>query len=395
MLRIAITTFIFLGCFFLFPNVSGAKPIKLGASVPLSGPAYLMGQRLLEAEQAYFLDVNKAGGVNGQPINLIAYDDQYDPKLALKNTVKLIQADKADMLFGYLGTPPLTQILPLLILHSKKPLYMFFPLTGAKIHRIPPYNSFVFNLRDSYKDETKALVDNLVAQGFRRFAIFYQCDSYGRSGWEGLKEALAAYDLTILKEVTYTRGDTFSTSYKKQVDLLKQVHPQVILVVGTYAPTAAFVRDARDAGMNQVISTLSFVSSFDLASYLNMYSKKTKRDYTRNVLVPQILPHFMDPALPAAKEYRDFALRHKMAYNFVGFEGFLNAKLMTQILKSIPAPFTRDKLRQQMSVRHAYDIGLSQPVYLGGKEHQGLKQIFFTYINRDGAVLPLTDWPRP
>ncbi len=369
-------------------------PIKIGMSVALTGPSSQMGKRLYDSAKLYFDDVNKNGGINGQPLQLIAYDDHYDPQFALENTVKLINTHNVDLLFGYLGTPPLTRILPLLVLNSKKPVYLFFPLTGAKVHRISPYNTYVFNLRDSYSSETKALVDALYAKGFRRFAVFYQGDSYGRSGWQGIREALQTHGLDIVKEATYARGATFSDSFKKQVQIIGSGKPDVIMIVGTYAPSAGFIRDARDAGLKQVITNLSFVSTADLSSLLRSYSQKTGKKYFDHLIISQVFPHYNHPDLPAAKAYRGFSEKHHHELSYVGFEGFLDARLMVEILKDIQPPFSPEKLKQLLSSTRKYDVGLGTPIIFGGDDHQGLDTVFFSEIDNHGFAITLKEWPK-
>jgi ABC-type branched-subunit amino acid transport system substrate-binding protein len=56
----------------------------------------------------------------------------------------------------------------------------------------------VFSLRASYHQETAGLVDRFVSVGRKRIGVFYQIDSYGRSGREGVSDALAQHGLTIV-----------------------------------------------------------------------------------------------------------------------------------------------------------------------------------------------------
>ena len=125
---------------------------------------------------------------------------------AVENTVKLIETDKVLALFNYVGTPTVTQVLPLLKLYSANNIYMFFPFTGAEPPRNPPYSDFVFNLRASYREEVEGMVKSFVSVGRKRIALFYQVDAYGRSGWEAARRALMAQGLEIVAEATYRRG---------------------------------------------------------------------------------------------------------------------------------------------------------------------------------------------
>jgi branched-chain amino acid transport system substrate-binding protein len=91
---------------------------------------------------------------------VIAYDDGYTPTRAIHNTITLIDHDRVPLLFGYVGTPTVTRVLPLLKRYEDRGPYLLFPFTGAEPQRRYPYNEFVFNLRASYHQETAGLVES-------------------------------------------------------------------------------------------------------------------------------------------------------------------------------------------------------------------------------------------
>src|SRR5579883_2793262 len=93
---------------------AGGGDITVGMSAAFTGPSGGLGAELYRGAAAYFESVNQTGGVSGRAIRFVAYDDGYDPTRAIKNTVRLVEQDKADLLFGYVGTPTVTRVLPLL-----------------------------------------------------------------------------------------------------------------------------------------------------------------------------------------------------------------------------------------------------------------------------------------
>ena len=119
-----------------------------------TGPASALGKNLKAGAVAYFDKVNAAGGVHGRKIKLVSYDDGYEPERAAAMTEKLIADDKVFTLFGYVGTPTSSAVLPLI---SKAGVPYIAPFTGAELLR-NPVNKVVFNVRASYFDETEAIV---------------------------------------------------------------------------------------------------------------------------------------------------------------------------------------------------------------------------------------------
>ena len=165
------------------------------------------------------------------------------------------------LLFGYVGTPTVTRALPVLKKFQEEQIYLFFPFTGAQPPARTPYGDFAFNLRASYRQETAGLVENFLSIGRRRIAVFYQADAYGRSGWAGVRAALAEHGETLAGEATYSRGSRFTGSMRSQVEILQAASPDAVICVGAYAACAAFARDAVDLGLHVPIANLSFVAA--------------------------------------------------------------------------------------------------------------------------------------
>src|SRR5215470_16631980 len=59
--------------------------IRLGMSADFSASARALGIELYRGAMAYLLPLNKAGGINGHQVVIMAYDDQYNPDQAIRN----------------------------------------------------------------------------------------------------------------------------------------------------------------------------------------------------------------------------------------------------------------------------------------------------------------------
>ncbi len=380
--------------------------IVLGISAAFSGPSQGLGIELYRGAMAYLDAVNAAGGVNGRKIAVRVYDDGYNPTPAIDNTIQLVEQDNVFLLFNYVGTPTVTRILPLLLRYQEQSMYLFFPFTGAQPQREPPYAAYVFNLRASYRQETAGLVDNFVAVGRKRIAVFYQADAYGRSGWDGVKRALNAHNLNIVGEATYHRGDDFLHDFGPQVEILKAANADTIILIGSYQACAGFIRDARDADWNVPIANVSFVGSENLLALLKNINYAANKDYTANLINSQVMPSYLDTSLEAVREYRQLIDQYNpealqptlekanytpLPYSYVSFEGFLNAKLLVEILKRMGNNPRRDHIAEVVEAMGDVDLGIDMPASFGPDRHQGLDRIYYTTV-KDGQFVTLTDW---
>jgi branched-chain amino acid transport system substrate-binding protein len=388
--------------------------IRLGMSADFSASARALSIELYRGTMAYLLPLNNAGGVNGRRVVIKAYDDQYEPDLAIRNTLKLMTED-VFALFSYVGTPTMNRTLPLLRMHHDKDFLLFFPFTGAHTNRIPPYDQLSFNLRASYDQEMKGLVDHFVAVRRTRIAVFYQADAYGRAGWGGLREALDEHGLEIAGEATYRRGSPFDQSYDRQVAIMQRLQPDAVVCVGTYPACAGFVRDMRDRGVDCPVATLSFVGGEAMLKLLSAAERESNKDYTSRLVSSQVVPSYNDDSVPAVREYREAMDRYRDAimppdsllyphgktaereyaplpYGFISLEGYLNAKLFMAILQRMGADPRRADLAATVLAMGDFDLGLGQPLSFGGDtaRRQASDQVYYTVV-KDGRFVPFRD----
>lgn len=375
-------------------------------SAAFTGPSKGLGIELYRGSKAYFDQINAQGGVNGHKIAIKFMDDGYNPEPAIRNTIKLVEKDHVDCLFNYVGTPTVTRVLPVIKhFNAQKPVYLFFPFTGAQPQREFPYEDYVFNLRASYRQETWGLVHNLYMIGRHRIAVFYQADAYGRSGWDGVRKALHEKGSNIVAETTYRRGASFSDSMHEQVEIIKKGKPDAIISIGAYEACAAFIRDARDAGIDTPICNLSFVGSENMLELLDSITQKNGKNYTADLINSQTVPSYEDVSLPAVREYRKAMAKKPLPpegfgknynpqqFSFISFEGFLNAKVMAHILERVSMPQYQNNIyAATLSIRNL-DIGIGTDVNFGRGKHQGLDEVYYTTIS-NGKSVPLKNWKR-
>jgi ABC-type branched-subunit amino acid transport system substrate-binding protein len=394
---------------------AGQSEIRLGMSADFSASARVLSIELYRGAMAYLLPVNNAGGVHGRRIAITAYDDQYEPDLAIRNTLKLMDEDNVFALFSYVGTPTMNRTLPLLRMHQAKAFLLFFPFTGADTNRIPPYDQLSFNLRASYDQEMKGLVDHFIAVNRTRIAVFYQADAYGRAGWAGLREALAKHGLEIAGEATYRRGSPFDQSYDRQVAIMQRLQPDAVACAGTYPACAGFIRDMRDKGVDCPVATISFVGGEAMLKLLSTAEREFNKDYTSRLVSSQVVPSYQDDSVRVVREYREAMDRYRDAimppdsllypdgktaereyaplpYGSISLEGYLNAKLFVAILQRMDVDPRRADLAQTVLNMGDFDLGIGHPLSFGGPtgRRQASDQVYYTVV-RDGRFVPFRD----
>jgi branched-chain amino acid transport system substrate-binding protein len=325
----------------LFVVTTGASPscaeeqgvtnheIIIGMSNALTGPAAALGTGVKAGAMTYFQKINNAGGVNGRKIKVISYDDGYEPKRTVENTNKLINEDKVFALFGYVGTPTSTAVLPII---NKEHMLFWGPFTGAEFLRTPVKKN-IFNVRGSYDDEAEMQVKYLTEKlGKKKIGIFIQNDAYGLSVKLGVIKALKKRNLEIMGEGTYERN---TENVDAGLDALKSYNPDAIVMVGTYKAMAAFIKKAKAQGFNPIFLNVSFVGTAALVKEL--------AGAGGDVIVTEVMPPPYDSPLPLVHQYRqDMRATGHSELDYTDLEGYVDAVVFVEVLKKIVGPLTRE-----------------------------------------------------
>src|SRR5262249_22645700 len=77
-----------------------AKPYKIGTELPLSGAGASGGKTALVGLQMAVDRINKMGGINGRPVEIIVADDESKPDVGRRKVEKLLVDDKVDAHVG-------------------------------------------------------------------------------------------------------------------------------------------------------------------------------------------------------------------------------------------------------------------------------------------------------
>jgi branched-chain amino acid transport system substrate-binding protein len=85
-------------------GAQAAEPIKLGAFFALSGPNAPIGTPTKLVAQMVVDQINKGGGINGRPIELVIGDTESDPAKAATIAKKFIFSDKVAAIIGPTST---------------------------------------------------------------------------------------------------------------------------------------------------------------------------------------------------------------------------------------------------------------------------------------------------
>ena len=362
---------------------SDQPTILFGQSAALSGPARELGIGMRLGLHAAFTEVNRDGGVHDHLLLLESLDDRYEPEAAIANTRSLIEKHKVFALIGAVGTPTSKSAQPVA---TEAGVPYIAPFTGAEFLRDAKKRPNVVNVRASYYQETEEMVVRLHRDlGIDRISIFYQNDSFGQAGLNGLRRAVNRHGLSLIEEVYYTRN---TEAVKIALLDLRRVKAEAVVIVGAYKPAATMIRWARRLNFNPQFINISFIGSAALAKALGP-------DGT-GVYVTQVVPFPRDTSLPIVAQYQK-ALKEidtTSKPSFVSLEGYLAGRIAIEGLRLAgPAP-TRESFLHALTQAGDIDLGGFHLRY-GVDDNQGSDRVYLTRIDKRGRFQSVNKMSAP
>jgi len=373
-------------------SAASARPstvIKFGMSTVLSGTAASLGINMRAGVLAAFEEANRAGGVHGRRIECLVRDDAYEPSRTGPAVRELTEKENVLALVGDVGTP--TAVVAVPICRETGTLYIG-AFTGAGILRPTPPDPVIFNFRASYAEETGAMVDALIDRaglGPADIGFLTQRDAYGDAGFSGGMAALKRRGLPESTKPLHVRYERNTVDVESAVAdcLTAPRRPRVMIMVGAYAPCAAFIRLCRESGFNPHFINVSFVGPESLAKALGAVGD--------GEMITQVVPT-LDTQFPAAAAFRAAlaALPPEVhAEPTLGsLEGYAVGRMVLSALGRIPADEipTRANLAAALDSLGEFDVGLGERFRLDAANRQASHRVWPSIL-RDGQVVAF-DW---
>jgi len=313
---------------------------------------------------------------------LVDLDDGYEPARAQQNMSQFLDTnDGVFALLGNVGTPTASAILPT-ILDSKTVLFGTF--SGAPVLRNSPPDRYVFNYRASYAEETAALIHYFVGELDMRpqnIAVFYQNDGYGGAGLKGVEEALHQYGVRHedIVKASYKRN-TSQVTRAAQHFMANGRQIDAVVLVSTYAASAAFVNEMRERGFQGRFANVSFVGVRALAERLQEMGQSGE-----GILVSQVVPPYNSYATGVLR-YREHLRQYfpGESPNFVSLEGYIVAEIFVEALRRAGRNLNVEALVDAIETIDAYDLGIGTTITFNLSDHQGSHRVWGTMLNAQG-----------
>ncbi len=218
--------------------VQAAKPIKIGAFFSLSGPAAVIGIPTKLVTKMVVDKINKEGGINGRPIELILGDTESEPTKAVMVVKKFINVDKVAAIIGPdttdLGMAVKKQVeeagIPTFMTVGGDPVIM----GGGHLGTF----KWVFKSPQRSSTAVEKLYEYMQKKNLKKIALITASDGFGKDGKGWLHKLAPKHGLTIVVDESFNPKDTDMTS---QLTKITAANPDAIVcwTIGPAGPIVA------------------------------------------------------------------------------------------------------------------------------------------------------------
>lgn len=199
--------------------------LKLGTLVPQSGDLNVIVDSLQVPVDIAVKEINDAGGVNGQQVELFPADDGTNPNVAQTSYAKLVNDDLVDVIIGPAPSGVASRL-----------------LDGIETDRVPTCSGsttaanlsgggggYFFRTAPGDSLQGPALANLIAGDGHTRVAIVARNDDYGKGFAELLGDALEESGAEVTETVLYNpEGSNFDADVQKAIDS----DPEAVAVIG-------------------------------------------------------------------------------------------------------------------------------------------------------------------
>ena len=351
-----------------------AQAWTVGQVAPLSGAEATQGRAYVQGMKLYFDHVNKAGGVQGQPVELTVLDDLGHPDETVSKTRQLLAQSKPVVLAGYFGNRNLSALLDSKALDGSALSLVGYQSTDTRVQA----SSHLFATRAGLVEQVAKISTHLATVGITRMALVFEERPDAQALTEQITKSVASSGAKLVTTAVIQGKNGFDKAV--QAVTASKTSPQAILVVASSAATAAFVESYRlDGGTAQVYATAE--------ADIEQLAKRLPVEYMNGLSIAQVVPSPYKVSGKLNKEFRDAVAQAgksmDVPVSFSMMEGYVNAKVITEALRR-SQPVTPEKVSAALRTLDTYDLGGYWVSFKPGQI--GSKYVDLSIVSASGRV---------
>ena len=378
-MNVKVMSFVLAAVTLLFSATAfAAAPIKIGGLFAVTGPAAFLGEPERNSAKMVIDEINKAGGVKGHKLELVAYDTAGDATKAVQLATKLIKDDKVVAIIGPSTTGETMAVIPVA---EKEQVPLISCAAGSKI--TDPVKKWVFKTAQNDALAVGRIYEYLQKTKQTKISILTVSDGFGASGREQLKSQASKYGITIVSDDTYGPKDTDMTA---QLTKIRGTHSQAIICWGTNPGPAVIAKNARQLGIKTPLFMSHGVSSKKFIELAGEAAEGIKLP-SGKVVVADILPGSDRQKKSLMAFVKDYQKHYKAEGDHFGGHAWDAVMLIRNAVEN--GADTAAAIRDQLEKTRGF-AGIGGSFNYSAQDHAGLGKDAFVLVevkNKDWMIV--------
>jgi branched-chain amino acid transport system substrate-binding protein len=345
--------------------------VKIGAVLSVTGPASFLGDPEKKTLEMYAADLNAKGGVNGQPIKLVIYDDGGDPNQARTFAIRLIEEDKVDALLAG-STTATTMPIIALAEENQIPLINF---AGA-VQAVFPAKKWNFKTPHTDLMACEKIFVDLKKRNLTKVALISGADAFGKSMRDQCMTVTGKYGIEVVHEETYQPRDSDMTP--QLTNIKSKAGVQAVINPGFGQGPAIVTRNYKQLGISIPLYHGHGIATKQFIELATPAAAEGARLPAAALLVAEKLPD-SDPQKKVVVSYKQ-TYESKTGQPVSGFGGHMYDGLMILVEAMQRAKsFDKAKVRDEIEKTKGF-IGTGGVVNMTPTDHLGLDLTAFRLL---------------
>ncbi len=362
---------------FLLTTSWAKEPYKVGAMFSITGPASWLGEPERNTARMIEEQINKQGGINGHPLQIIVEDTAGDEGKSVLAIRKLITRDKVCAVIGPSRSGSTMAVIPIAEQYG-------VPLISCAAAEaiIQPVKKWVFKTPQSDADAVIRIYDKAKEMDVSKIALMSATTGFGTAGREQLIKLAGEMGLTIVADETYNPRDTDMTA---QLTKIMGTDAQAVVNWSIVPAQTTVMRNRKQLGMK--------IPLFQSHGFGNIEYAKAAGDAAEGVLFPGsrlLIADLLsddDPQKEILVKYKnDYESKFNTDVSAFGGYAYDALYLVIDALKEVGAD--RAKIRDHIENRKGF-LGITGIFNYAPDDHYGLDKTAFEMIGiKDGRFVP-------
>jgi branched-chain amino acid transport system substrate-binding protein len=340
------------------------EPIKIGAIVSLTGTYAGLGQPEKNVIELEVDRINKAGGVNGRPIEVVLEDDATDEAKAVAAASKLIEQENVVAIIGATGTGQTMAVRG----DVQRAAIPQVSMAGSTVIT-NPVDPLVFATPWSNTIVVPFTLDYLKGQGLTKIGLITDSGGFGKDGKAVIAAEAPKAGVTVVADETFNPGDTDMTA---QLTKIKNSDAQAIVMWTAGKEAAIVAKNAKDLGIE-----LPFYGSHGIARREFIEGAGDAAEGVKFAAGKILVPKAYGEGSEAFTVATEFVDRYEAAYGeapstFAG-HAYDALYLIVEAAKRIDGDVTPAALRDEIENTAGF-VGIGGTFNMSAEDHNGMTE---------------------